>query len=371
MNHLLYSYSLCAALPLMLFIGYNLIFAKTPDKAIFENYVRSRRIIGAALLLLSANYAVHLFFGIRFLDTNAAILMNMSTYFMCYWLFSSALISLLDKGYITAKRTWIHGCMWVLFSALSGVVLMCLHDGAVQKAFTIVMAVCLIAYGIVLAIRVLTTYHRAVKMFDETHSDNIGAYVRWLSIFTYWALIFGVGCGILTFLPNDYVFIWVLSSIPFYMYLYCSYQNYLLFYEQVETAIEEETPASEETEPVSQVRPEEYAQPASYAVIAEKVIQWIEKDGYTCSGLTLLQLSETLRTNRTYLSGYIKATYGQSFREWITDLRVEYAKKLLAEYPEMTVSEVSEKSGFQSQSHFFKLFRSKENCSPAKWRKNV
>ena len=33
-------------------------------------------------------------------------------------------------------------------------------------------------------------------------------------------VIFGVGCGLLTFLPDKYVFIWILSSIPFYSYLF-------------------------------------------------------------------------------------------------------------------------------------------------------
>ncbi len=34
-------------------------------------------------------------------------------------------------------------------------------------------------------------------------------------------------------------FIPILSSIPFYSYLFYSYQNYLLFYEQVENAFEQ------------------------------------------------------------------------------------------------------------------------------------
>lgn len=74
MNHLLYSYSLCVALPLMLFFGFYFLFAKTPEKAIFENYLRSRRGMGLALLLLAANYSVHFFFGIRFKNVEAAIL---------------------------------------------------------------------------------------------------------------------------------------------------------------------------------------------------------------------------------------------------------------------------------------------------------
>ena len=76
--------------------------------------------MGAALLVLSANYAVHLFCGIRFTNHNAAILMNLSTYFLCYWLFSSALTSLLDRFYITRRRLIQHITLWCLFTILSG-----------------------------------------------------------------------------------------------------------------------------------------------------------------------------------------------------------------------------------------------------------
>ena len=48
----IYSFSLCAALPLMLFFGFYFLFAKTPEKKIFKNYLRSRQIMGIAMLLL-------------------------------------------------------------------------------------------------------------------------------------------------------------------------------------------------------------------------------------------------------------------------------------------------------------------------------
>ena len=38
--------------------------------------------MGLALLLLAANYSVHFFFGVRFRSAHAAILMNLSTYFL-------------------------------------------------------------------------------------------------------------------------------------------------------------------------------------------------------------------------------------------------------------------------------------------------
>ena len=369
----IYSFSLCTALPLMLFFGFYFLFAKTPEKKIFKNYLRSRQIMGIAMLLLSANYSVHFFFGIRFKNADSAILMNMSTYFLCYSLFSSALIMLLDRFYITKRRVWTHIILWIIFSTLSGVVLFLLPSGIMQKFSLFALAAWLVVFGVVLARRVIIAYSRAIRIFNETQADDIGAYIEWLSIFTYWALIFGVGCGLLTFLPDEYVFIWILSSIPFYSYLFYSYQNYLLFYEQVENAFEQDIQSEEELLTNSETEHEivsEKEAPKSYTEFIERVDNWIKTDGYVQQGLTIKELSEILYTNRTYLSAYIKTTYKMTFREWITSLRLEYAKSILKEHPEINIQKLAESSGFLSQSNFIKLFSEKEGCTPAKWKKS-
>ena len=371
MEPTIYNFSLCTALPLMLFFGFYFLFAKTPEKKIFKNYLRSRQIMGIAMLLLSANYSVHFFFGIRFKNADSAILMNMSTYFLCYSLFSSALIMLLDRFYITKRRVWTHIILWIIFSTLSGVVLFLLPSGIMQKISLFALAVWLVVFGVVLARRVIIAYRRAIRIFNETQADDIGAYIEWLSIFTYWALIFGVGCGLLTFLPDKYVFIWILSSIPFYSYLFYSYQNYLLFYEQVENAFEQDMQSEEELLTNSGIEPEMVSEevPESYTEFIEKVDNWIKTDGYVQQGLTIKELSEILYTNRTYLSAYIKTTYKMTFREWITSLRLEYAKNILKEHPEINIQKLAESSGFLSRSNFIKLFSEKEGCTPAKWKK--
>ena len=371
MEPTIYNFSLCTALPLMLFFGFYFLFAKTPEKKIFKNYLRSRQMMGIAMLLLSANYSVHFFFGIRFKNADSAILMNMSTYFLCYSLFSSALIMLLDRFYITKRRVWTHIILWIIFSTLSGVVLFLLPSGIMQKISLFALAAWLVVFGVVLARRVIIAYRRAIRIFNETQADDIGAYIEWLSIFTYWAVIFGVGCGLLTFLPDKYVFIWILSSIPFYSYLFYSYQNYLLFYEQVENAFEQDMQSEEELLTNSGIEPEMVSEevPESYTEFIEKVGNWIKTDGYVQQGLTIKELSKILYTNRTYLSAYIKTTYKMTFREWITSLRLEYAKNILKKHPEINIQKLAESSGFLSRSNFIKLFSEKEGCTPAKWKK--
>ena len=367
----IYSYSLCIALPLMLFFGFYFLLASTPEKAIFNNYLRSRRIMGVAILLLAANYSVHFFFGIRFKNTDAAILMNLSTYFLCYWLFSSALTTLLDRFYITKRRLRTHICLWILFSILSGIVLLLLPKGGLQTTAMFALAAWLVIYGLFLTRRLLRAYHRVIRIFDDTRADDIGAYIKWLSIFTYWAIIFGVGCGLLTFLPDEYIYIWILSSVPFYIYLFLCYLNYLLFYEQVENAMEDGMTSEEEDlcDTTNREQAQRQDTPFFHAEMAKKIKGWIDADGYIRPGLTIKELSDVLHTNRTYLSAYIKTTYKMTFREWITGLRLEYAKNILKEHPEINIQKLAESSGFLSRSNFIKSFTEKEGCAPGKWKK--
>ena len=359
----IYNYSLCIALPLMLFIGFYFIFAKVPAKAIYDNYLWSRRIMGIAILLLSINYMAHFFFRIRFSNSDAAILLNLSTYFLCYWLFCTALNILLENRSLTQKKIWANLGSWLIFSALACIILFFIPKGSIELTALYILSGMLLVYGLILARGLLRAYHKAISTFEETQADDIGNYIHWLSTFTYWAIIFGIGCSLLTFLPDKYVPIWILSSIPFYIYLFCCYQNYLLFYEQVERAI-----SSEELN-VESSSYDTDDKPAYHNELTRRISEWVDTDGYLRSGLTIKELAETLLSNRTYLSEYIKTTYGVSFCDWITGLRIEYAKSLMVQNPKLIVSDIAEKSGFLSSSHFIRLFKEKTGQTPARWRK--
>lgn len=372
MDHPLYALSLSAALALLLFFALYLIFGLVPDKPIFRNYLRSRRVIGCALLLLAVNYTIHLTMQLRFTYTDMAICMNLSTYYLCAWLFGSALTSLLEKEYLNRKRFIRHLVGWFLFTAASVTVILIFPDGLYRLLGVSALAIWFFIYYYTLARYLVRKHRHIVRVVDDYCSEDVSAYIRWMSIITYWAVIYGVSCGLLTFLPEKYVFLWVLSSIPFYIYLYCSYMNYLLFYEQVESVLEtqlvSETGAESGTEDRYETIPGNM--PPSYSSISVNLSTWIENDGFTKPGITIEDLASEIGTNRTYLSGYIRTVYKVSFRDLITGMRLEYAKKMLIAHPELTVSGVSELSGFLSLSYFTKIFTEKEGCSPARWRRN-
>ena len=356
----LYNYSLCIALTLLLFFGLDMLFARVPEKMIYSHFIQSRKMMGAALLILAAGNAVHLLFDIRLKALDISILLNMTIYFMCYWLFSSALMTLLVDNFVTRRRTVVHLTLWLVYAALAAAEMLLPED--VRVWATRVLAAVLVIYGLFLAIRMLRTYRRAIRLFENTHSDDIGAYIRWLSVFTYWAAGFGISCAMLSFLPYEYVFLWTLAAVPFYIYLYCCYKNYLFFYEQVETAIREDEGM------VVADDMDDQSVPDYFSDIAQRVDVWIKDEGYRKPGLTLSELAAQFYTNRTYLSEYINTVFQKNFRDWITDLRIESAKRLMLNNPGMKVQDVSDQAGFLSLSHFSRTFREKEGCTPAKWR---
>ena len=362
MNLTLYRCSLFVALPLVYFFGFHMLLARVPRTGYNSNYLLSRRIMGSALLVLAVNYTIHFVWNIRMTNLTATILLNMATYFLAYWLFASAMTALLDRASLNRTRFRTHLLLWLAYSLLA-VGVGFLRDPA-RSCARALMAGCLVAYGLYLSYQILSRYKRATRLFANTRSDDIGAYIRWMSVFTWWAIIFGIGCGLLTFLPDRFVFIWLLSAVPFFIYLYCCYQNYLFFHEDVERAIDEEKDVDEPV-PV----PEETAGARTvHTDISSRIGVWVANEGDRTPGITLNQLSLQLCTNRTYLSEHINRVYGMTFRDWIIGMRIEYAKNLMTQNPQMKIQEVAESAGFLSLSHFSRTFSEREGCSPARWR---
>lgn len=370
----LYEFSLTVATTLLLFFAVFFLAARVPDRKRYSAYVRSSRLMGAALMLLSANYLIHLFVELRFLYRAAAVLMNMATYFIVYRLFTYAFLELLDRNRttrsVTRRRAVCHFGSWGIY--LLSCAALCFVHGTAQKIGISVLAIILFAYGIFLAVDLFRTYNRVVRQCDETHSDDIASYIRWMSILTWWAVIYGVGCSLFTFLPDRWIFLWVLSSVPFYIYIFVSYTNYLLYFDTAESILEssdESVLPDDAGSPESEVTEED--SPSYFFDIKKNMDRWIDSQGYTKQGLTIEDLSDALGTNRTYLSSYIRSTYGLSFREWVTTLRIEYAKNLMTDHPEYTIAAISESAGFISLSYFTRIFKEKEGTTPGKWLKDM
>lgn len=373
----IYQYSLCVSLTLLLFFSFRFLFGKLPDKQIFRQYRISRMLMGIALLDLAANYSVHLFLTPRLAAPINAILMNLCTYWLAVWLFGSALMMLLDKRYVTRKRFIRHIAGWMAYCIVVLILWCYVPSSLLYSIVPILLAVAFCVYAVGVAHKVFATFRKATRKLDNYYSDDAAVYIRWMSVFTYWAVVFGVGQGIFTFVPDRYVYLWIISAIPFYIYLYVSYANYLLMYEHVADAINTYEDKEEyDIENVVENRDRDNGQTISSTtriskqqeeMLKSNIQKWIDDKEFTKGGLTIEDIARQTASNRTYVSHFVNTHYGMSFREWINYLRLQYAKEIMLKSPDKSVAEIALESGYLSTSYFSRIFKETEGLTPGRW----
>ena len=105
---------------------------------------------------------------------------------------------------------------------------------------------------------------------------------------------------------------------------------------------------------------------AAYRATLEK---WIESEKpYLHSDFQLMDLREVLPLNRSYLSQLINSEYGCSFYQWVNRLRIEEAKRLMREQPDLKIQDVADRCGFSSRRVFSQIFTRETGTTPTEWK---
>jgi two-component system response regulator YesN len=71
--------------------------------------------------------------------------------------------------------------------------------------------------------------------------------------------------------------------------------------------------------------------------------------------------------NRTYLSQFIKEEYDCTFYQFVTNFRIEEAKRFMRAKPNMRVQEIAEHCGFSSPTVFGRVFARETGLTPTEW----
>ena len=123
--------------------------------------------------------------------------------------------------------------------------------------------------------------------------------------------------------------------------------------ENAEAAVEEE---------------KEEAKIESNAYYRAKLEEWMETDKpYLNPDFRLMDLRQILPLNRTYLSQLINAEYGCSFYQFVTNYRIEEAKRVMVANPFIKMQDVAEQCGFSSPTVFARVFSREVGMTPSEW----
>lgn len=103
----------------------------------------------------------------------------------------------------------------------------------------------------------------------------------------------------------------------------------------------------------------------------ERVITGITKymQEHLSEEVSLHILSEEFHLNSQYISQLFKNEIGVNFLTYLTNIRMEHAKKLLLS-TSLSIAEVSEQSGYGDYRVFTKVFKKSEGITPSQYRRD-
>ena len=82
--------------------------------------------------------------------------------------------------------------------------------------------------------------------------------------------------------------------------------------------------------------------------------------------LTLSEVAKKVGTGTAYLSSIFHETMGRTFKDWLTELRIDQAKRLLLSG--VAVTDTAMECGFGNLSHFIKCFKERVGMTPGQYR---
>lgn len=150
------------------------------------------------------------------------------------------------------------------------------------------------------------------------------------------------------------------ALIVFYIVFAVNFINYNRIFHILEPALEQNLLLDTENH---------YAQKKSnWPIYRQRVL---EKKIYLHEGITLVEMADFLNISRTTLSTLINIEENQSFNQWINQLRINEAKRLMHTNPNFSFLDIAYKTGFSEQSNFSREFKQITGETPSSWKKSI
>ena len=179
---------------------------------------------------------------------------------------------------------------------------------------------------------------------------------RWVIRYLNMVLVLGISYTYLCF-SNEPTRLFTQQWLMLFVIIYTNDRIIFRAKPWIENAEEEE----EEEE-------EEEAKTESGAEYREKLEQWMETEKpYLNPEFRLNDLRQVLPLNRTYLSQLIHTEYDCTFYQFVTNYRIEEAKRLMREKPDLKMQDIAEQSGFSSPVVFSRIFTRETGETPSEW----
>ncbi len=340
---------------------------------------RSRWLMVVSMVLLFVQFLLQYTYGFRTRSVTLGVAVNLLFFIPCSCLMTVALLYLQRHGTVP-KSVWATGGLcWgaaiLLLATMGGVSFadgqLTLNDIPATQTAEYIAAIGFCATQIWyynLHRKEHKKLKRALNNFNDDDTDEL---LQWMhnSVMMLAAVAVLVPLAIFQSGP-----LLILFSVFFFCAIYYCIVRFYRYSvsttpELVEEAQQREKEDEDEEDEYGNARTRVENTEVNAAIIKHvetAVTLWTERKGYLHKKATVQRVADEMNVTRAQLSAWLKAT-DRVFNQWINNLRIEEAKRLLKEHPEWANDSIADACGFGSRTYFQTIFKENTGLTPAQF----
>ena len=327
-----------------------------------KRYERSRWMIVAALIGLAIQYVLQMTFGFRAMHDNLGAVINILLYTPCFSLISIGIYNIETTRANLRKMILMCSGIYATIIVVFCVGISLHHSLYIREGLYLMLTLFCVSvfYCIYMIIQEMI---RRKNMLETMAATDLLPYVRYsrASVIILWLAVLAMPVAIFSTTLLYIVGPAVLLALLFFNLTFIALGSSYIPTEELLDK-EEENQRSGEKKPLQQLSEERRN------FIQNSLDQWCMDLGYKDCNVNMLTLSRTLCISKDELSVFFDQYLKTTFRIWLGDIRFNAAKKMMLEFPDYSNDIISAECGFSARTYLYRIFKSKEGCTPTEWR---
>ena len=327
-----------------------------------KRYERSRWMIVAALIGLAIQYVLQMTFGFRAMHDNLGAVINILLYTPCFSLISIGIYNIETTRANLRKMILMCSGIYAAIIVVFCVGINLHHSLYIREGLYLMLTLFCVSvfYCIYMIIQEMI---RRKNMLETMAATDLLPYVRYsrASVIILWLAVLAMPVAIFSTTLLYIVGPAVLLALLFFNLTFIALGSSYIPTEELLDK-EEENQRSGEKKPLQQLSEERRN------FIQNSLDQWCMDLGYKDCNVNMLTLSRTLCISKDELSVFFDQYLKTTFRIWLGDIRFNAAKKMMLEFPDYSNDIISAECGFSARTYLYRIFKSKEGCTPTEWR---
>ena len=327
-----------------------------------KRYERSRWMIVAALIGLAIQYVLQMTFGFRAMHDNLGAVINILLYTPCFSLISIGIYNIETTRANLRKMILMCSGIYAAIIVVFCVGISLHHSLYIREGLYLMLTLFCVSvfYCIYMIIQEMI---RRKNMLETMAATDLLPYVKYsrASVIILWLAVLAMPVAIFSTTLLYIVGPAVLLALLFFNLTFIALGSSYIPTEELLDK-EEENQRSGEKKPLQQLSEERRN------FIQNSLDQWCMDLGYKDCNVNMLTLSRTLCISKDELSVFFDQYLKTTFRIWLGDIRFNAAKKMMLEFPDYSNDIISAECGFSARTYLYRIFKSKEGCTPTEWR---